>query len=200
MTALLLASGLLVLVVVLYPIVFVHVGGEQELEGSWGGRLALYQATLDLIKEHPILGLGPAAYRQYGLTRRLSLGVGRAVYLKPFISSHNNYLDVYAQMGLVGLGLFIWFWLEMGLVGWRAVTRRQYDPDSGFECGYVHGALAGLLATSVSMLLADWFLPFVYNAGFPAFRSSILAWLFLGGLLAIEPGANGSTVAQKNGP
>jgi O-antigen ligase len=184
--ALLLALGLLVLGVVLYPILFVHVGGEQELEASWGGRLTLYKATLDLVKEHPVLGLGPAAYRQYGLVRRLSLGVGRAVYLQPLISSHNNYLDIYAQMGLVGLGLFVWFWIEMGLLGWRAVARRQEDRSSGFQRGYAHGALAGLVATSVSMLLADWLLPFVYNIGFPGFRTSVLAWMFLGGLVALE--------------
>jgi O-antigen ligase len=195
--ALLLALGLLVLAVVLYPILFVHVGGEQELEASWGGRLTLYKATLDLVKEHPVLGLGPAAYRQYGLTRRLSLGVGRAVYLQPLISSHNNYLDIYAQMGLVGLGLFVWFWIEMGLLGWRAVARRQEDQSPGFQRGYVHGTLAGLVATSVSMLLADWFLPFVYNTGFPAFRSSVLAWMFLGGLVALELGARRATGAAE---
>ena len=34
--------------------------------------------------------------------------------------------------------------------------------------------------------LGDWFLPFVYNIGIAGFRASVLGWLFLGGLLAME--------------
>ena len=43
------------------------------------------------------------------------------------------------------------------------------------------------------MLLADWILPFVYNIGFPGFQASVLVWLFLGGLVALEnmPDADG---------
>ena len=34
--------------------------------------------------------------------------------------------------------------------------------------------------------MADWILPFVYNIGFPGFQASVLVWLFLGGLVALE--------------
>jgi hypothetical protein len=122
------------------------------------------------------------AYRHYAVTHWLSLGVGRALYIRPAVSSHNNYIDVYAQMGLVGLGLFVWFLIELGLLGWRLATSFRGD----FEEGYVHGALGGLAGTLVAMMLADWFLPFVYNIGFPGFRTSALAWMFLGGLVALE--------------
>ena len=162
---------------------------------SWGGRLVLYRAVLDLVKDHPILGLGPAAYRHYGLTHWLSLGAGEALYLKPLISSHNNYIDIYAQMGLVGLGLFLWFLVEVGLLGWRLAPRFH----GNFEAGYVEGALAGLAGTLVSMALADWFLPFVYNTGFPAFRTSALAWMFLGGLVALEQVAKVSLAVAGDG-
>jgi O-antigen ligase len=175
------------LAVLAYPTLFVHAGGERELEMSWGGRQVLYRATLELVKEHPILGLGPAAYRHYALNRWLSLGVGRALYLRPLVSSHNNYIDIYAQMGLVGLGLFLWFLSEVGALGWRLAPRFGQD----FEEGYVQGALGGLAATLVAMMLADWFLPFVYNIGFPGFRTSALAWMFLGGLVALEQRAKG---------
>jgi O-antigen ligase len=181
-SALVLLLVLLAISVIAYPVLFAHVGGEQELARSWGGREKLYMATLDLVKEHPILGLGPVAYREYGLRRWLSLGYGRALYLQPRISSHNNYLDVYAQQGLVGLGIFLWFLVELGVLGWRLRTRFQDD----FHGGYVHGAIAGFIGTLAAMMLADWFLPFVYNIGFPGFRTSVLAWMFLGGLVALE--------------
>ena len=174
--------AMVALAVVLYPLLFVHAGGEQEVETSWGGRQLLYRRVLDLVKDHPLLGLGPAAYRHYGFTQWLTGGVGTAFWVRPNISSHNNYIDIYAQMGLVGLGLFIWFLIAVGRVGWR--LRAHFHDD--FAAGYVNGALGGLAGTLVAMMLADWFLPFVYNISFPGFRTSVLAWMFLGGLVALE--------------
>jgi len=185
--ALFLGLVLVVLVALLFPALFQHAGGERELERSWGGRVMLYQAVLDLVKDHPILGLGPAAYRHYGHVRWLGGAPGRALWLRPNISSHNNYIDIYAQMGLLGLGLFLWFLFEVGRLGWRLMPRFEGD----FEEGYVYGALGGLAGTLVAMMLADWFLPFVYNTGFRGFRTSALAWMFLGGLVALAQNGTG---------
>ena len=74
----------------------------------------------------------------------------------------------------------------VGLLGWRLSARFGGGSDGGFEAGYVHGALGGLAGTLVAMLVADWFLPFVYNIGFPGFRTGVLAWMFLGGLVALQ--------------
>jgi hypothetical protein len=52
--------------------------------------------------------------------------------------------------------------------------------------------LATGLGALVIMLLADWILPFVYNIGFPGFQASVLVWLFMGGLVALEQMANQS--------
>jgi hypothetical protein len=175
------------LAVVFFPILFAHAGGEQEVQVSWGGRLALYRAVLDLAKDHPILGLGPAAYRHYGYTHSLWMGVGKAFYRSVWLSSHNNYIDIYAQVGLVGLGLFLWFLVELGLLGWRLTTCFR----GNFADGYVYGVFGGLIGSLVAMLLVDWFLPYVYNVGFRGFRTSALAWMFLGGLVALEQVANG---------
>ncbi|MBN1483920.1 MAG: O-antigen ligase family protein [Chloroflexia bacterium] len=173
---------LLALAAILYPTVFAHAGGERELETSWGGRQVLYRAVLEVANTHPLLGLGPASYRHYARTQWLSVGIRRALYLNPAVSSHNNYIDLYAQLGLLGLGLFLWFMVEVGRLGWQLAPRFQ----DGFAAGYVQGALGGLAGTLVAMMLADWFLPFVYNIGFPGFRTSALAWMFLGGLVALE--------------
>lgn len=180
--ALAVGAVLLVLALVAYPVLFEHAGGQQEMDTSWGGRQLLYRRVLDLVKDHPWLGLGPAAYRHYGFTQWLTGGPGTGFWVRPNISSHNNYVDIYAQMGLVGLGLFIWFLIATWRVGWQIKSRFYGD----FAEGYVCGALGGLAGTVVAMMLADWFLPFVYNIGFPGFRTSALAWMFLGGLVALE--------------
>ena len=56
----------------------------------------------------------------------------------------------------------------------------------GFTAGYVNGMLAAWVGALVVMVLADWILPYVYNIGFPGFQASVLVWLFLGGLVALE--------------
>jgi hypothetical protein len=56
----------------------------------------------------------------------------------------------------------------------------------GFEQAYVLGAVAGLAGSLVSGLLADWIIPFTYNIGVRGFRSSLLFWFFLGGVLALK--------------
>jgi hypothetical protein len=38
----------------------------------------------------------------------------------------------------------------------------------------------------ISGLLGDWFLPFLYNISTAGFRSSLIGWFFVGGLLALD--------------
>ncbi len=64
-------------------------------------------------------------------------------------------------------------------------TMRAHGVVPEFEV-FDSGMLATLAGIVVIMLLLDWFLPFVYNVGFPGFQASVLVWLFLGGLVAIE--------------
>lgn len=142
---------------------------------STASRAATWPIMLELVKANPIIGLGPSNYYHY-------------TPLYPIwgwpvkFNSHNNYWDIVAQTGLVGFGLFLWLVIEIGLLGWR-LRKRMAD---GFSLGYVNGALGGLVGMLAAGWMGDWFLPFTYNIGFPGFRASIFAWLFLGGVLALE--------------
>ncbi|MCB0207078.1 MAG: hypothetical protein KDH89_19840, partial [Anaerolineae bacterium] len=129
---------------------------------------------------NPITGLGPAAYRRYAAMTPLKYG--GAFWIAPQVNSHNNYIDLFSQVGIVGLALFLWFAAEIALLGRRLHNRFQ----TGFASGYVNGMLAVGAGALVLMVFADWMLPFVYNIGFPGFQASVLVWLFLGGLVALE--------------
>ena len=91
-------------------------------------------------------------------------------------------MDLFAHGGLLGLGLFLWFAYELGRLGWRLGTRYRV----GFLGGYVNSMVALGAGSLILMLLADWILPFIYNIGLPGFQASVLVWLFLGGLVAVE--------------
>ncbi|HEX9117039.1 MAG TPA: O-antigen ligase family protein [Anaerolineae bacterium] len=166
-------------------------GGSAKWDESGGSRLVLIGRVIEVSLRNPITGLGPAAYRSYA--RLKPLAYQNALWLDPLVNSHNNYVDLFSQLGVLGLVLFIWFAVSMIRLALR--LRRRYRH--GFEGGYVNGMLACWCGALVIMLLADWILPFVYNIGFPGFQASILIWLFLGGLVALEsPAANGPGSSQ----
>jgi O-antigen ligase len=144
-------------------------------EYSYSTRIDAWLIVLNMIKTNPILGFGPANYYWYTPLFRIR---GYAVKF----NSHNQYLDILAQTGILGLACVLWFFAEIGLIGWRL---RNLAPR-GFARAYVYGALGGLAGTVASGMLVDWFLPFAYNIGFTGFRTSIFAWMFLGGLVTIQ--------------
>lgn len=164
----------------LFSSVYEFAGGDEDWTRTGGSRLALIERVLSVTLRNPITGLGPASYRPYANVEPLKYL--KAVYFNPLINSHNNWVDLFAHTGLLGLGLFIWFAITLGLLGWR--LSRQY-PD-GFLGGYVATVVAAWVASLVLMLFADWILPFVYNVGFSGFQASVLVWLFLGGIVAVE--------------
>ena len=56
-----------------------------------------------------------------------------------------------------------------------------------------------MVGTLFAGMLGDWFLPFVYNVGMRGFRTSVLGWIFLGGVVVIEQlVAKGKLSTQKD--
>ena len=146
-----------------------------ENQYSVDTRLAAWAILGKIVETSPVLGLGPANY--YWYTPLFPI-MGYDVRF----NSHNNYVDIVAQTGLLGLVCFLSFAMAVFIVGVRLRTQ----VPAGFERAYVSGAVGGLVGMLAAGMLGDWFLPFVYNIGLEGFRASILGWLFLGGLVALE--------------
>ena len=172
--------GLLLLTGQALPRAYDFAGGESEWVESGGSRITLAERVISVTMRNPITGLGPAAYRPYA--RMKPLPYGDAFWIAPNVSSHNNYVDLFAHSGIIGLGLFLWFIVEFILLC-RRVSRKKL---SGLSLGYVNGVLATVVGALVIMMLADWILPFVYNISFIGFQASVLVWLMMGGVVAID--------------
>jgi O-antigen ligase len=142
---------------------------------SWGTRLDAWKIVLQIVSISPVLGLGFANYYWY-----TPLFPIRGWFVR--FNSHNQFVDLIAQTGVIGLLCFSWIFLEAGLLG---LWLRNRVPD-GFPVAYVYGALGGLVGTFVAGWLVDWVLPFTYNIGMSGFRASVIAWIFMGGLAAVE--------------
>jgi hypothetical protein len=168
-------------------------GGDEEWDESGGSRLALIGRVVEVTMRNPITGLGPAAYRPYAQMEPLPYQ--GAFWIQPNVSSHNNYVDLFSHGGLVSLGLFAWFAVEVTLLGLRLKSRYT----EGFEAGYVNTMLATWASSLALMLFADWILPFYYNIGFRGFQASVLVWLFLGGLVALDHISDASDASKSEG-
>jgi hypothetical protein len=138
-------------------------------------RLEAWEIVLQLSSVSSLFGLGFANY--YWYTPLIPINGWQVNF-----NSHSQYVDIIAQTGLVGLICFLWIFWEMLRIAW---SLRLTAPE-GFEKAYVYGAIGGLAGTLVAGFFADWVLPFVYNIGMSGMRSSILSWLFLGGLIVIH--------------
>lgn len=138
-------------------------------------RTAAFQILWQIIQINPLLGVGPANYYYY--TSLYSL---LGYYVR--FNSHNQYVDIMAQVGLLGMAFFLWFVVEIGLMGFK--LRRLVEPG-GFAAAYVAAGLAGLAGMLVAGALGDWLIPFVYNVGVSGFRASLIGWLFLGGIFTL---------------
>jgi hypothetical protein len=135
-------------------------------------RLELWEQNLEITRDHLLLGTGVVGYAPYYL----------AHFPDRSLSTHSNLLDIFAETGLVGSALFIWFVVAAFLSAQRA--RRRWP--TGFAAGFVNGAFGGLVGLVVAMAFGDWVIPFVYNQTIGGFRYTVHSWLFLGVLAAMQ--------------
>jgi O-antigen ligase len=136
-------------------------------------RLDLWQMNLEHVIQHPLFGMGPAGYAVYNMT----------YHPQDARSTHNNYFDVLAQTGIVGLGAFVWMFVAFIWVGIRSFRALAGRRD--FEAAFASATLAGCIAALVSMLLGDWVLPFAYNQTITGFDNAAYTWIFLGAMVSL---------------
>jgi len=138
-------------------------------------RVEAWRVLGRILAMSPAFGFGPANY--YHVTSLLPI---LGFYVR--FSSHNTYADIIAQTGLIGFAFFAWFVWEVARLGWRL----RADATPGFPRAYVIGAVGGLAGTLAAGMLGDWLLPFVYNVTLQGVRASVLGWVFLGALVALD--------------
>jgi hypothetical protein len=166
----------LVLAMIGYPVaIYLSSQAIASDDYSYSTRVDALLIMLKIIQVNPIIGFGPANYYYY-----TSLFPIRG-YAVAF-NSHNQYIDIAAQTGLLGLACYFWFFGEAGWLAWQLRNR----VPAGFAQAYVYGVLGGLAGMLAAGMLVDWVLPFAYNIGLTGFRTSMLAWMFLGGLVCLE--------------
>lgn len=85
-------------------------------------RIRLWASTMDLLREHPIFGVGPDNFLYWYRSRYIRPDA----WQEPNLSHpHNVFLDFWARTGLLGLGA----WIAWQTLFWRRVGRRGASQD-----------------------------------------------------------------------
>ena len=137
---------------------------------SISSRITNWKFTTLMIKDNPLLGSGIGTYKYNSLryqARFLEQGQNRSIYPYVFATkTHNEYLQLWAELGIVGLGIFIWLIISYFYYGLRFIKRVKNR--------YKQGIIIGLMGAVVAVLIDGIF-------GFPLHLPAtvILFWLAL---------------------
>lgn len=137
-------------------------------------RFTIWPTVISLTLTHTsaLFGAGPVGY----------IPLYRSFVLGPAWSAHNNYVDIFAETGIIGFSFFIWFLFATFRTGWSLDSKLQ----DGFLRAFNNGALGALVGTVLAMVLGDWFIPFVYNIGYVGFDYNAYAWISLGAMVGLQ--------------
>lgn len=120
-----------------------------QLESSAAERVELWDHAINLFKENPLFGIGFGAF---GYTRPTG----------SLTDTHNFYLRMLSEQGLIGIGFFL---LVLGAAfrsGWKLYTTAQTPFSKGLGLGF----MACVIAAVITNLFGDRWSYFVLGAYF----------------------------------
>ncbi|OGD62685.1 hypothetical protein A2160_03905 [Candidatus Beckwithbacteria bacterium RBG_13_42_9] len=91
-------------------------GTKLERESTIWSRLENYQQAWQIIKGHPVFGVGFNLYR-YEQRNQGFLGAKWEIS-HAGAGTDNSFLFVWATTGIFGLGIYLWLWWRIILLGW----------------------------------------------------------------------------------
>jgi len=133
-------------------------------------RVAMWQAAIGMIADRPILGHGVNTF----MAHYLHYWVGGEYHPR---YAHNCYLQMWAETGIVGLGMFLW--LLRGLLNlWGRAIRRLSDGPHRY---LLLGLMAGLVAFLAQAAI---------DTNFYAMRQAFLFWTLAGVATGLAAGSS----------
>ena len=155
-------------------------------------RIATWKFTTLMIKDHPLLGSGIGTFKYNSLKYQAKFfeqGDNRALYPYGIADkTHNEYLQLWAELGIIGLAIFIWLMITYFNYGIRYLKREKNVQKQGIVIGLM-GAVAAVLVDGI----------FGFPLHLPA--TIVLFWLALALTFAMikrEAGAKEINIAEKD--
>lgn len=143
-------------------------------------RLHIWRAAIEMIKEHPIAGVGKGNWGK----------VAKEVYFPRFdriwqptesayVNAHNVYLSILAETGIIGLLLFILFW---GTILWTLFNRMSSLQSGSFDYALIIGIIfclgnlfvAGLFEYNFDTLVVLLLISFIVGVSLPIYSGAVI--------------------------
>lgn len=134
----------------------------QSVEGGLTHRLRGWITAWEMGKRNALVGVGqaayPAAYGQYrpyfasnpGYEAIVKGAAGEDTDEIRSPQVHNEYLQIFAELGLIGLLLFGAFWVQLGWRFW------QWGRGGGEFAHWIWGVWLGVIAFSISSIFSSF--------------------------------------------
>src|SRR2546426_2833644 len=149
----------------------------QRLGGNDIDRIGLWHSALIVWSKSPIIGVG--AGNLVGYMERFSV-FSIALVLQGYQQAHNIFLEVLAELGVVGLALFLTF---MALVIWRL---RRHVPGRSLAAQHFQAAgLAMVVGSALMAVVGSGLVPTIASAGWEGIPPVVVCWFFAGAGLAM---------------
>jgi len=138
---------------------------------SSGRRVAIWKFTWMMIKDRLILGSGVGTFKYNDLryqAKFFAQGDNRSIYPYGYAEkAHNEYLQLWAELGTIGLAIFLWLIIAYFNYGIRYLKREKNEQKQGI--------MIGLMGVVVAFLVDSFF-------WFPLHLTTnvSLFWLFIG--------------------
>ena len=141
---------------------------EYEQDTSALMRFAQWDAGINMVLYHPVIGVGAGNFKSSFASYRPA----EMSYLDDWMNIHNIFLQIFSETGLLGGGLFISIILTL-FIGLNKVKRknRTLPPDKRLDLS-IHSALGVSL---IGFCGAGFFLPGVYYGYFYIIIALIIA-------------------------
>jgi len=129
--------------------------GENLAVATMRDRLLYWRAALALFGERPLFGIGLGQY-PYRFARDYSAGLQLPWPHPEAYHAHSSYLHVLAELGIVGLGLFLLFWaLTLRALISALRTHHRGTLPWAFAFGVILAVVAELVVALVDYNLAS---------------------------------------------
>jgi O-antigen ligase len=145
---------------------------SQRLGSNDLDRVGLWKSALIVWSKSPIIGVGAGNLASY--MERYSV-FGISLVLQGYQQAHNIFLELLAELGVIGLALFLTF---IGVVVWR-LTR----PVPGRSRAAQHLRAAGLamiVGSALMGLVGSGMVPTIASAGWDGIAPVVVSWFFAG--------------------
>lgn len=101
---------------------------DEDSLGSGAARIGLWKQSLKMIREHPLLGVGAGNWRvvggSYG-TEGLDPAIAQGLLLRD--RAHNVYLHNGAEVGVLGMLVYVAIWVVLAIMGVRVFLASTED-------------------------------------------------------------------------